>query len=87
MAIPYCLSFSALIFASKFHLLHRENADWWRLRVHGLTILMIWAVLPPASPGIWIATGGCGNCCARIYFTTIDESKPIIESGNKRTHG
>ena len=72
------LSFSALIFASKFHLLHRENADWWRLRVYGLTILMIWAVLPPSSPGIWIATAAAVIVVLEFISQPLMNQSPLL---------
>ena len=74
------LSFSALVFASKFHLLNSENADWWRLRVYGLTILMTWAILPPASPGVWIATAAAVIVVLEFISQPLMNQRPLLSN-------
>ena len=37
---------SAMILAGAYGMLHRETADWWRVRVYGIVLLLLLASLP-----------------------------------------
>jgi len=49
------IAISALIIAGKTNMVHRENADGWRLRIHGTMVMLLWLVMPDSTPGAWIA--------------------------------
>ncbi len=48
------VAISALIIAGKTNMVHRENADGWRLRIHGTMVMLLWLVIPDSTPGAWI---------------------------------
>jgi Sec-independent protein secretion pathway component TatC len=48
------IAISALIIAGKTNMVHRENADGWRLRIHGTMVMLLWLVMPDSTPGAWI---------------------------------
>ncbi len=45
------IAISALIIAGKTKMVHRENADGWRLRIHGTMVMLLWLVMPDSTPG------------------------------------
>ena len=35
-------------------LLWKGNSEWWRIRVHGMMLMLIWLILPNSLPGLFV---------------------------------
>ena len=47
-------STTIVIIAGKLQLLWSGNSEWWRLRIHGMMLMLIWIILPNSLPGLFI---------------------------------
>ena len=47
-------SSSVVLIAGLMKLLWSGNAEWWRLRIHGMMLMLIWLILPNDLPGLFI---------------------------------
>ena len=47
-------SMTVVAIAGKSRLLWSGNAGWWRLRIHGMMVMLLWLVIPSSLPGIMI---------------------------------
>ena len=45
---------SVVIIAGKMGLLWEGNSEWWRIRVHGMMLMLIWLILPNSLPGLFV---------------------------------
>ncbi len=45
---------SIIVIAGFMKLLWSGNAEWWRLRIHGMMLMLIWLILPNDLPGLFI---------------------------------
>ena len=45
---------SVVIIAGVSKLLWKGNAEWWRLRIHGMMLMLLWLVIPSALPGLLV---------------------------------
>ena len=45
---------SVIIIAGKMGLLWKGNSEWWRIRVHGMMLMLIWLILPNSLPGLFV---------------------------------
>ena len=43
---------SIVIIANMSKLLWKGNAGWWRLRIHGVMLMLLWLVIPDGLPGL-----------------------------------
>ena len=47
-------STTIVIIAGKLQLLWSGNSEWWRLRIHGMMLMLIWLLLPNSLPGLFV---------------------------------
>ncbi len=46
---------SVVMIAGMSKLLWEGNASWWRLRIHGMMLMLLWLVIPSGLPGLLVA--------------------------------
>ena len=47
-------STTIVIIAGKLQLLWSGNSEWWRIRVHGMMLMLLWLIIPNGLPGLFI---------------------------------
>lgn len=47
-------SMSIVLVAGSSSLLWSGNASWWRLRIHGMMLMLLWLVIPSGLPGLLV---------------------------------
>jgi Sec-independent protein secretion pathway component TatC len=72
------IAISALIIAGKTQMVHRENADGWRLRIHGTMVMLLWLVMPDSTPGAWIGIAIISVALVEVFaHNPLNQNMPI----------
>ena len=72
------IAISALILAGRTNMVHRENADGWRLRIHGTMVMLLWLVMPDSTPGAWFLIAILAVTLVEIFaYTPLHQKMPI----------
>ena len=72
------IAISALILAGRTNMVHRENADGWRLRIHGTMVMLLWLVMPDSTPGAWFVIAILAVALVEIFaYTPLHQKMPI----------
>ena len=71
------IAISALIIAGKTKMVHRENADEWRLRIHGTMVMLLWLVMPDSTPGAWIGIAVIAVALVEVFaYGPLNQNMP-----------
>ena len=54
MLVLVLAAVSIVFIAGTSKLIWKGNAGWWRLRVHGMMVMLLWLVIPSTLPGLMV---------------------------------
>lgn len=54
MMVLVLAAVSIVFIAGSAKLIWKGNAGWWRLRVHGMMVMLLWLIIPSTLPGLMV---------------------------------